>query len=427
MADLTDRRLPEGVRATLLDNGVQVVTEAMPDVRSVSVGFWVRIGSRDEGAGVEGASHFLEHLLFKGTRRRSALEIAQVMDEVGGDMNAFTSKEYTCFYARCLDRDLDRAVDVLGDMLTDSTILAHEVDNERDVVLEEIRMHLDTPDDLVHSDFSQAYYGPHPLGREILGSFESITGMSRDAVHDYWRAHYTSGTLTVAVAGNLDHDAVVARARDALGGLPPGAAPPERAPAPDEPVQRRIVRTRPTEQAHVVLGGRGLARGHELRFAQSVLNQAVGGGMASRLFQEIREKRGLAYSVYSYPAQHTDTGTFAVYAGTTPAKVGEVIGVMREELEAVRTKGLTDEEFSRAKRNLAGSVVLSLEDTSSRMSRIGKALATDGPLLGLDDVLAEIEAVTPEQVEAVADELLSGPFTLAVVGPLEDDEVPEDV
>lgn len=409
----------DGVRITTLPSGVRVVTEAMPQVRSVAVGFWLDCGSRDERGPLAGSSHFLEHLLFKGTRRRTAPQIAAEIDAVGGDLNAFTSKEYTCFYVRCLDRDLPLAVDVLADMITSATVRKADVDAERDVVLEEIRMHLDTPDDLVHSVFSEAHFGEHPLGREVLGSMTSITEMRREQVFGYYRRRYVPDNLVVAVAGNVDHDEVVRTVAECLGdwATPSDAAAIRRArpEAPNGP--QTVVRKRPTEQVHLVLGGPGLARADERRFAASVLNQALGGGMASRLFQEVRERRGLVYSVYSYQGMHTDVGTFAVYAGTGPAKATAVLDVVRAEFDKVLEHGLDDEEFARAKGHMAGALVLALEDTSSRMSRLGKSVVTGTPLLTLDETIAAVEAVTPEDLGEAAEVLLGGPYTLAVVGP----------
>jgi predicted Zn-dependent peptidase len=416
--------LPDGVRASTLPNGIRVASEHLPGVRSASIGLWVGVGSRDEVAPLEGATHFLEHLLFKGTQRRSALEIAQVLEAVGGDMNAFTSKEYTAYYARCLDRDLPLAVDVLGDMLTDSTILPEEVENERDVVLEEIGMHLDDPADLVHTEFGRAFYGDHALGREVLGSAESMTAMTRDQVAGWWRERYTTDVISVAVAGNVDHDALVADVVTALGDYEPGSvADREEAAPPTVPDRPLLVRSRPTEQVHVVIGGAGLPRGHDLRWAQALLNQVLGGGMASRLFQEVREKRGLAYSVYSYPVSYDGSGTFAVYAGTTPSKAVDVIEVIRAEIAAVLAEGVTAEEMRQAKGYLTGSTLLALEDTSSRMTRLGRALTTNTPLLGLDEIMAAIEGVTVADVAQVADLLLGGDTTIAAVGPIAEDDL----
>lgn len=405
-----------GVRVSTLPNGLRVVSEAMPDVRSVSVGIWIDAGSRDERPQVAGASHFLEHLLFKGTARRSAQEIAESLDAVGGDMNAFTSKEYTCFYARCLDRDLPLAVDVLGDMITSSKIRSADVDAERDVVLEEIRMHLDTPDDLVHSLWSEAFFREHPLGREVLGSVDSISAMTRAQVHRYYKRAYVPANLVVAAAGNLDHDRLVELVAGVFSSVEePGSTLRKSVPA-LRPEPAAAFTKKPTEQVHLVIGGPGLARGDDRRWAAAVLNQALGGGMASRLFQEVREKRGLVYTVYSYQEVHGDVGAFSVYAGSAPHRAREVLEVVTAELAKARSDGLSDTELSRAKGNLTGSMVLALEDTGSRMTRLGKGLITGTPLLTLDEVVAAVEAVTLEDVHAVADVVLGGPQTLAAVG-----------
>lgn len=411
--------LSGGVALTTLPSGLRIASEHMPDVRSVSVGYWVDAGSRDERDEVAGASHFLEHLLFKGTTRRTAQQIAAQIDEVGGDLNAFTSKEYTCFYARCLDRDMRLAVDVLGDMITSALIRPADVDGERNVVLEEIRMHYDTPDDLVHSVFSEAWFGAHPLGREVLGDLDTITNMRRDQVNGYFRRKYAPENIVVAAAGNVRHDDFVDAVLDTLDGWTGPAKPsrPNRKPPGDDPAESLLLRKRPTEQAHLVLGGTGLARGDARRFAAGVLNQALGGGMASRLFQEVREKRGLAYSVYSYHGMHNDTGNFAVYAGTAPQTAMEVLDVVIEELDKVCADGLSDEELTRAKGHMAGALVLGLEDSGSRMNRLGKSLLTGTPLLSLDETLAAVEAVTSAQVLEVGRTLLGGQKALAVVGP----------
>jgi predicted Zn-dependent peptidase len=411
--------LSGGVALTTLPSGLRIASEHMPDVRSVSVGYWVDAGSRDERDEVAGASHFLEHLLFKGTTRRTAQQIAAQIDEVGGDLNAFTSKEYTCFHARCLDRDLRLAVDVLGDMITSALIRPADVDGERNVVLEEIRMHYDTPDDLVHSVFSEAWFGAHPLGREVLGDLDTITNMRRDQVNGYFRRKYAPENIVVAAAGNVRHDDFVDAVLDTLDGWTGPAKPsrPSRKPPGAAPAELLVARKRPTEQAHLVLGGAGLSRADERRFAAGVLNQALGGGMASRLFQEVREKRGLAYSVYSYHGMHNDTGNFAVYAGTAPQTAMEVLEVVLEELDKVCADGLTGEELTRAKGHMAGALVLGLEDSGSRMNRLGKSLLTGTPVLSLDETIAAVEAVTSEQVLGVARTLLGGPKALALVGP----------
>jgi predicted Zn-dependent peptidase len=413
------------VRRTVLPGGARVITEAMPTVRSASFGAWVGTGSRDESPAQAGATHFLEHLLFKGTATRSALDISASLEAVGGDMNAFTSKEVTCFYARLLDQDLPLAIDVITDMMTSSTVSAADVDGERTVVLEEMAMRDDDPTDLVHDEFASAMFGDTPIGRPIIGTQESIGGMPRRVVHGFYRRKYVPPNVVFAAAGNVDHATVVRQVRRALAGTgwldgdqaPLGPRPVRRAPAALSQV--RLVR-RDTEQANVVLGVPGLARDDERRHALGVLNAVLGGGMSSRLFQEVREKRGLAYSVFSYHQQFADTGMFGIYAGCPPHRVHDVLELCREQLASVATHGITDEELHRGKGQLRGGTVLSLEDSMSRMSRIGKGELVHGEVLSIDEVLRRIEVVTADQIQALASELVSSAAALAVVGPFDD-------
>ncbi|GAB3983622.1 pitrilysin family protein [Actinoallomurus acanthiterrae] len=411
------------VRRTVLPGGLRVVTETVPTVRSVAFGIWAGVGSRDESVEDAGASHYLEHLLFKGTRKRTALEISSLMDAAGGEMNAFTAKEYTCYYARVLDSDMPLAIDVVSDMVIDSLIEPQDVDAERGVILEEIAMHDDDPTDAVHDEFSAALFGDTPLGRPILGTVESISGIGRDRIARYYRDRYVPQNLVVSAAGNIDHDEVVRQVQAAFAGVlgdagqrpteprigGPGAAP--------TPGVRSL--DRPTEQANLILGTVGITRTDERRFALGVLNAALGGGMSSRLFQEIREKRGLAYSVYSYNTQYADTGIFGVYAGCLPAKVDEVLEICREEVAKVAEHGITEEELERGKGQLRGSFVLGLEDTGSRMSRIGKSELVYDSLLSVDDILGRIEAVTLDDVRTVGRDILGRSMTLTVIGPFE--------
>jgi predicted Zn-dependent peptidase len=413
------------VRRTVLPGGLRVITETMPTVRSAAFGIWSAVGSRDEAPADAGASHYLEHVLFKGTRRRSALEISAAIDAVGGDLNAFTAKEYTCYYARVLDADLPLAVDVVSDMVADSVNRPEDVEAERGVILEEIHMRDDDPGDLIHDEFSTALYGDTPLGRPILGTEDSINALSRDRIHGYYRERYVPSRLVVSVAGNIDHDEVVGLVSRAfaehLGGDAAPAAPRlDGAPAPLDP--RSVVIDKDTEQAHIILGGAGVSRTDDRRFALGVLNAALGGGMSSRLFQEIREKRGLAYSVYSYTAQYADSGIFGVYAGCQPAKAEEVLSICRDELGKAAEESLTGEELERGKGQLRGAMVLGLEDTGSRMSRIGKSELVYESLLPVDEVLARIEAVTLDDVRSIAREVLSAPQALTVIGPVGDRE-----
>jgi predicted Zn-dependent peptidase len=420
---VADRTPSTAIARTELPSGLRVLTERMPGVRSVTFGIWAGVGSRDETPAQAGASHYLEHLLFKGTPRRSATDIAEQMDAIGGEHNAFTSKEYTCFYARTLDRDLPLAVDVLADMVRSSIMAPADVDAERTVILEEIGMHADDPDDVAFELFAAALYGDHPLGRPELGTRTSIEAMTRDQLHDYWRRWYEPQNLVVAAAGNLDHDEVVAQVAEAFTGAPsPGAPGPVRTgPTLAGGV---TVRRRDTEQAHVVLGGGGLSRSDPRRFALGVFNVAFGGGTSSRLFQEVREKRGLVYSIGSFAVHYQETGAFAVHAGTSPRQVHEVLKIVRDETERVLADGLTEEEVERGKGHVKGSVVLGLEDSASRMIRLGKAETTGVELLTVDETLARYDAVTVDDVQSVASEVLRSAKpdrsrTLAMVGPFD--------
>jgi predicted Zn-dependent peptidase len=412
------------VRRTVLPSGLRIITEAVPGTRSFSIGVWVGIGSRDETPAMSGASHFLEHLLFKGTPKRSALDISAHIEAVGGETNAFTTKEYTCYYARVLDTDAALAVDVLCDAVANSVLAEADVETERGVILEEIAMHDDEPGDEVHDILTGALYGPHPLGRLVSGTTETITPMTRNQINGFYRKRYTPPVMVVAAAGNLDHAAVVRQVRRALAGSPLDAAAaspqPHRDPTAKVAVRKpRVeIRDKDTEQAHVVLGVPAVGRLDPRRFALGVLNNSLGGGMSSRLFQEIREKRGLAYSVYSYTAQYAETGIFAVYAGCAPAKAGDVLDLVREELERVAAHGLTDAEVARGKGMAKGSLVLGLEDTGSRMSRLGKGELVYDTLLSVDELLAAVDAVTPDEVRSIAADLLTKPASLAAIGPV---------
>ncbi len=411
------------LRRTEFASGLRVVTERMPGVRSVALGFWVLAGSRDERPAISGASHFLEHLLFKGTRRRSARDIAEAFDAVGGDVNAYTAKEYTCFYARILDRDLPMAVDHLCDMLEHSLLRPEDVESERRVILEEIHMHEDTPDELIHDLFNEALWPGHPLGRPVLGTRASVQAATREQIRRFYRRHYVPGNLVVVATGSVDHDRLLELLAASMevgpvrsDGEPTGwnLRAGGRAPAPSG---ETVVVRRRTEQAHIVLGTNGLARTDPDRFAFGIVNGAVGGGMSSRLFQRVREERGLAYSVYSYHTMYTEAGVFAAYAGTTPARAADVIALMRAELEDVAGGGLTEEEFARAKGHVKGSLVLSLEDPASRMSRLGKSEISHGEILTVSQVLRRIEDVTLDDARRAAKRVLSQPLTLTVIGP----------
>ncbi|MFG1781089.1 M16 family metallopeptidase [Rhodococcus oryzae] len=417
---LTTRSEDFGVRRTVLPGGLRVVTEHMPGVRSASVGVWVGVGSRDEQPSVAGAAHFLEHLLFKSTPTRSALEIAQVVDGIGGELNAFTSREHTCFYAHVLDDDLPLAIDLVSDVVLRGRCRSDDVDVERQVVLEEISMRDDDPEDLLGDDFLTALFGDHPVGRPVIGSVESIESMSRTQLHSFHVRRYTPPRMVVAVAGNVDHDETVALVRRSFKGhLTRGPKPAERR---EGRLRLRTVpeltlRGRDSEQAHLCMGVRAFGRHEGHRWALSVLNTAVGGGLSSRLFQEIRESRGLAYSVYSSIDTFADSGAFSVYAGCQPENLGEVTTVIREVLANVAANGITDDECARAKGSIRGGLVLGLEDSGSRMHRIGRSELNYGNHRSITETLARIDEVTTEEVREVAAMLLSRPFGASVVGP----------
>ena len=408
---------------TVLPSGLRIVTEEEKSVRSAAFGIWVNVGSRDESNSTAGASHFLEHLLFKGTNKRSSLEISSSIEAVGGETNAFTSKEYTCFYARVIDKDLPLAVDVISDLITSSVVRAEDVEAERKVVLEEIAMRDDDPSDLIHDLFLEKYYGDTPLGRPILGSVNSIKNMSRNTVFNYYKNRYKPEDLVVAVAGNVKHKKVVQLVENAL----------SKDEFLDQPKKEFKVRTssqvkvtgrgkvtlldKKTEQAHIVYGVPGVAREDKSRFALSVLSSAIGGGMSSRLFQEIREKRGLAYSTYAYSQQFAGSGVLSFYVGCKPDKAEESIKIIQSILYDIAENGLTQEEIERAKGAVSGALVLSQEDTGSRMTRIGKSELVYGQILSFDEILREVANVTPEQIKEIAHKTLPTSPTLAVVGP----------
>lgn len=407
-----------GIERTRLPSGVRVLTESMPELRSVAIGFWVGTGAVDEPDNLLGASHFLEHLLFKGTETLAASEIAGAIESVGGDMNAFTTQEFTAFYVRVPDDQLAVATDILSAVVWSPAFRPDEVDSERQVILEEIRMRDDTPDDIVHELFAAALYPKHPLGRSVLGTRDTITAAERDAIAEYHREHYRPGNVVVAAAGNLEHlpmVELVSAGLDVEDGARPARIDPSFAP-PESIIGER----RSTEQAHLVLGVRALARDDPDRYALSVVNQALGGGMSSRLFQEVREKRGLAYSVYSYRVAFDGIGALGVYAGTSPERAHETLDVIRSELDRLIADGLPEDELAAAKGHLKGSTALSLETSSSRMHRLGRSELTTNDVPSVDELVAEIEAITVEDAERVIQRVFADePRVLAVVGPFD--------
>lgn len=412
------------VRRTTLPSGLRVVTEAVPGVRSVSFGAWIGVGSRDETPRQTGAAHFLEHLLFKGTSTRSAWEITAPIEAVGGEMNAFTTKEYTCYYARVLDDDTDLAIDTVCDVVLRGRLDSRDIEGEREVILEEIAMNDDDPGDVVHDLYMRTHYGDSPLGRPILGTQESLEALTPQGIRSFYRRHYVPARMVVAAAGAVDHDEVVERVRDAFGESATAAEPVTRAaarrahPAPGRGT--RGITHRPSEQAHLVMGLGGIRRTDERRYALGVLNAALGGGMSSRLFQSIREERGLAYSVYSFVSSFADTGYTGVYVGCLPDKVSDVLGITRDVVADVAAHGLSQDEMVRGRGQLRGSVVLGQEDAGSRMSRIAKGELLYAEIPSIDDIVARIDSVTSEDVASLAGELLREAPTYAAIGPFDD-------
>ena len=384
----------------------------------MAAGFWVGTGSRDETRQTAGASHFLEHLLFKGTDRRQASEIAEAIDAVGGDMNAFTTKEYTAFYVRVLPDDLELGLDILNDIMWAPAFRPDAIETEREVILEEILMHGDEPSDLVSELFFSALYPDHSLGWDVLGDEDTITAMKRDDICGFFAEHYRPANMVVALAGAIDHDEATAAIEKRFAG-PPGGSPPARH-APAAAPRRIAVVNRPTEQAHVVVGTPALDRDDPDRYAMSVLDHALGGGLSSRLFQEVREKRGLAYSVYSFRAAFAGAGALAVYAGTSPDHVHEVLDLVTHELDDLAANGVTERELEVARGHLRGTMALGLEDSGSRMSRIGRSQLVHGEAPPVEDINARIDAVTIDDVRRVCARVLSNPRVLTVVGPFEE-------
>jgi len=415
------------VQQTILPSGLKIITETVPTVRSAAVGYWVATGSRDEEKPEAGAAHFLEHLLFKGTPTRTAMEISSSLEAVGGDMNA-----YTCFHAKVLDRDVKLVIDTLSDMLTSSNVTQEDVDQERNVVLEEISMHEDEPNELVYDNWSQTLLGDQPIGRPIIGTRKSITEMSREQVYGFYKKYYSPERTIISIAGNVDHDQAVEMIIDSIKNTDwdkSGVKPLD--PRTSEKLSTvgtglKVVK-KDTEQAHLVWGVPGLDRHDEKRYVIAVLSAAIGGGMSSRLFQEIREKRGLVYTVYSFAHHYTGTGIFGVYAGTTKEKVNEVVELIKKELADVALNGITEDELMRGKGALRGGLVLGLEETNARMTRIAKGELLYGEYLSLDETLNKIDEVTLEDIKSLAAQLFAQKGLLCVVGSFNDKDQFKDL
>ena len=407
---------------TTLPNGLRIITETMPSLRSVALGCWVDTGTRDEEANEAGVSHFLEHLLFKGSEDLSAREVNETLDAIGAESNAFTSKETTCYWARLLDQDLPIGLDVLAEIIQRPAFRIHEIDSERHVVVEEINMNDDDPSDVVFENFSTAVFAGHPLEEPVLGTRESIRGMTRDDIHGYWKRRYGAGSMVVAAAGSVDHEPFVAAVAERFGAWSGEAVDHQLSPASIEPSVNLTVRD--TEQAHLVLGGPGLARADERRWAFEVLNHVMGSGMSSRLFQEVREERGLAYAIYGFKLSYADTGAWGVHVGTTPNQTDTALSVIRDELSKVVDNGITPGELDRAKGSMRGGLALALEDANSRMVRLGRDELAGMPHLSVDERLAKLDAVTLDDVQSVAGDIYGASTrVLGAVGPFEEHDL----
>ncbi|HEY1538011.1 MAG TPA: pitrilysin family protein [Solirubrobacteraceae bacterium] len=408
---------------TVLDSGVRVVTEAMPTVRSVTLGFWIPTGSAAETVAEAGLSHLVEHMLFRGTDRYGSLEIDQIFDTMGAELNAGTGKESTSVYARVIDEHLPAAFDVVADMVWHPRFDPEDLANEREIVLEEIAMYEDDPQDQVFDVLGEAVFGDHPLGRPVIGRAEVVADTPADGLAAFHAAHYVAGEMVIAAAGSLQHDAVVELARAIA---IPAAGPPAVMPAPPGPPEPRVRFLRKdTEQYHLTLGAPGLARHDDRRFALRVLDNILGGTSSSRLFQEVRERRGLAYNVFSFQSLFASTGQIGLYLGTRPDNVAPALQVVADELDRLRREGFTADELDRSKQNVKGRMVLSLESTAARMNRLGAALLNEMPLLTLDEAVARVERVTLDDLAELTAELLA-PERLSAAGIGTDEDVFRD-
>jgi predicted Zn-dependent peptidase len=408
-----------------LDNGIRLVTESMSHVRSVSLGVWLSRGSRHETDEESGIAHFVEHMLFKGTATRTAEEIAQAVDSIGGQLDAFTAKEYASYYVKVLDEHLSLAVDILSDIVLRPAFHQVDIERERKVIVEEIKMVEDTPDDLVHEIFTQAFWEGHPLGRPILGTKESVEAINQRRLFDHFKGAYAAENVIISAAGNLEHSQLRESLERAFGAMPPKAR--NGADAPPQVVPKVVIRNKELEQSHVCLGTSSYPQNHADRYASYVMNTMLGGSMSSRLFQNIREKRGLAYSVFSGINAYRDAGYLTVYAGCANEAVGEVIDLVVEEMRTIKQSPVSDNELRRAKDHLKGSVMLSLENTSSRMSHLARQEIYFDRQFSLDETLQGIERVSPADVQRVAGELFSnGSLAATVLGQVNGLQLPQE-
>lgn len=415
------------IRIAELANGVKILTENIPHVRSVAVGIWVDVGSRDESNDLAGITHFIEHLMFKGTAGRSAKDIAEELDAVGGQLNAFTTKEYTCYYAKVLDEHLLLAVDLLSDMLLNSRFDEVDIDRERNVILEEIKMYEDAPDELVHDIFARTIWDAHPLGRQIIGSEKTVSELSKDDIFSFYKTYYNPENIVVSIAGSFDQEQVISILSEKFGQL--NGRKKERLFTLPTPNRNNVTcRTKDTEQVHLCVGTPGLALDDKNIYVFQIINTILGGGLSSRMFQEIREQRGLVYSVFSYHSSYHDTGLFCIYTGLSKKNVRAALELIFKEIYDIQHNGVPSSELQRAKDQLKGNLLLSLENINTRMSRLGKSQLYLGRVISPDDIVKRIINVTDEDIKELAKSMLKYEnFALASVGPWDNDEVLKEI
>lgn len=425
--EMAKKRTAEGIyQKAVLDNGIRIVTEKIPYLRSVSIGIWINSGSRDEDDINRGISHFLEHLAFKGTEKRSAKQIAFEMDSIGGQIDAFTSREYTCYSAKVLDEHLPIAIDLLSDILLNSTYKPSDIEKERQVILEEIKFVEDNPTDYIYDLLYKCVWSEHPLGLPILGNVESIKKIGRDAVIAHLDKHYLPRNMVIAAAGNIDEDKLRKMLERSFGNLKRNG--PSQRQTPPEIKKNLIIKERKLEQIHFCLGTKGLKSADDNRYNGYILNTILGGSMSSRLFQKIREDYGLAYSIHSFISPYADTGLLGIYAGTSPAFFNKVLKMSLEELKILRNVKVSDNEIKRSKDQLKGNLILSLESSTSRMNQLAKQEIYFGRYFSMDEIIAEIEKVRGDNIQSLAEKLLEDSFfNLAILGPVKKGEISLDL
>lgn len=406
-----------------LSSGIKVLTESIPYVRSVALGFWVNVGARDELSNLSGISHFIEHLVFKGTKDRTARQISEGFDRLGAEFNAFSAKEYTCFYTRLLDEHLPRGVEILSDVLQNPLFAKDDIEAERKVVLEEINLYEDTPDELIHDLFASTLFKNYPLGKPILGSPQTVKTISQASLKSYFRKRFNPANIVVAAAGSLSHHEVVRLVKRYFADSSHKQLMVRKQ---VNPIAKRQVEVyqKKTEQAHICLGGLGVKAKDKNRFALVLLDNILGGGMSSRLFQEIREKRGLAYSIYSYHSFYTETGLFAIYAGANPNKVKEVLQLIQVEIAKIKENGISLDELKRAKEYIKGQLVLDLESTSHRMTRLGRSELVHGEILSLDELVERVDHVSLNDIKKMANSTFDlNKMALVIISPTKEEKI----